>query len=304
MAHYFIGRQKIGEPFEAAVSSHRKVLCTIFKRWVEKESYECNCGVPGAFKVTKTWGVSQKESEVIENAVGSSIGVKGVAELKSSIKVTSGHEVQWTYTKAEEMSYTCEPPECGSKDLTIYQLAYEYDLVGYHRGYLFKANVWDRKWARTVVEELASYSSVPDTIEYDERCKNCSPKPSPEYDGRLSVDLGPLSLLVPYKLNKEALDIRVGKFGVRYPVLSYENTVRAVEGGSLTITLQRDHIDPPLLFLSGLEGELVEGRARVYWDQVTGRLNLEQGINLQNYEAVQIIGRTTSIAEERDVQKS
>jgi hypothetical protein len=200
--------------------------------------------------------------------------------LKSSIKASCGREVQWTYTKAEEQSYVFNAPKCGSKSLTLYQLTYEYDLVGYHRGYLFKSSVWDRKWARTIPEELPFYSAVPDSIEYSEFCKDCEPKPSPEYDGRLSIDLGPLSLLVPYKLSEKSLDVRVGKFGIRYPVLNYENTVRAMKDGSLTITIQRDHIDRPLLFLSGLKEDVLEGRARVYWDQVTGQPQLERAISL------------------------
>jgi hypothetical protein len=290
MSHYFVGRLNLGEPLEVRISGHKKVRCAIFQRWLEKQTYECSCGLSSPFKVTKTWGISQKESELLENTIGSSIGKKGIAELKSSIKSTLGREVEWTYTKAEEMSFVCEAPECGRREITVYQLVNEFELVEYSRGYLFKKNVWDRTRARMITEELASYSSTQDTLEYDERCKNCEAKASPEFDGRLSLDFGPLCLLVPYKINRQQLDMRLGKFGVKFPVLDYDGTFEAMQNTGLTITLRRDFIDPALIFLSGLSGKEFEGQARIYWDEGTLPATMAQApIKLKEYTAIQEI---------------
>jgi hypothetical protein len=70
MAHYFIGRVSVGKPFEVEISARKKVRCTIFKRWVEKESYECTCGVNTPFKVTKTWGISKTAPRFLKVPLG------------------------------------------------------------------------------------------------------------------------------------------------------------------------------------------------------------------------------------------
>src|SRR5215467_3627604 len=118
MSDYFTGRRQIGEPFEFGASGHQKVRCTIFRRWTERERYECTCGITIPVKVTKTRGISQTESDSFESSIGSKIGIKDVAELKSNIKAVSGYQVQWTYSKTEEMSFNCDAPACGCKKVT------------------------------------------------------------------------------------------------------------------------------------------------------------------------------------------
>jgi len=185
MPHFFVGRQSVGTPFEIPLTGHTKIRCQIYERWKQKQTYECSCGLSVPFKVTRTWGVSEKDTETLEAAVGSSIGSKDVAQLNSKITATSGHEVEWSYSKAEEMSFTCDAPACGQKEIRVYQLTYDYEMSGYSRGYIFKRTVWDLEWMWTVSEEIASYSCTCDVSEFDERCKGCEAKPSPEFDGRL-----------------------------------------------------------------------------------------------------------------------
>ena len=279
MSDYFIGRRQIDDPFDIGVSGHKMVRCTIFQRWVEKERYECACGLSIPVKVTKTRGISETDSESLESSIGSKIGVKDVAELQSKIKAISGHEIQWTYTKAEEMSFTCDAPACGCKKVTVNQLVQDYDLVVYVRGYLFKRKVWDIDWARTLTEELGAYSATQDVLEYDERCKGCKQKTSPEFDGRLSLDIGTLSLLVPYKMTQENLDVRIGKYGLRFPVLDYGDTIMAFQSGTgIAITLESRFVDPALQFLAGLTGTRYAGKARIYQDEVTRRPDLAESV--------------------------
>ena len=288
MSHFFEGRKQIGEPFEVGAFGRRKVRCTIFRRWIDKEHYECHCGLNLPVKITKTRGVSQTESKSFENSIGSKIGVKDLAELNSKIKTISGHEVQWTYTKAEEMSFTCDPPQCGCKVVSVSQLAQEYEFIVYARGFLFKRNVWDMECTRTLSEELSYYSATQDVLEYDESCKGCAQKESPEFDGRLSLDLGSLSLRVPYKITKERLDVRVGKFGLRFPVENYEEAILAFSSRTgVEFTIETRFIDPPLCFLSGLTEQYSRGVARIYEGAGTRRRDraeeLAKGIRLQDY---------------------
>jgi len=211
---------------------------------------------------------------MLESTIGGSIGKEGIAQLKSEIKDTSGREVEWTFTKAEEMAYRCEPPRCGCKEIRIFQLIYEYDLVGYRRGgWIFRNDYWDIEWGpETLREETSSYSSMAGTTKYDPRCKECGEEHSPEYDGRISFDLGPLCLLVPYKMNQQGLTMSIGKFGLQFGINDYERVFSGLSNRGLTIEFASELIDKPLLFLSGLgpAGRL-EGNARFYSDLVAGR---------------------------------
>lgn len=286
MSHYFEGRKQVGEPFEVGMSGRRKLRCTIYQRWAEKDHYECHCGLTLPVKITKTQGITKTDSESFESSVSSKIGVKDVAELSSKIKAVSGHEVQWSYSKAEEMSFTCDAPQCGCKVVSVSQLVQEYELILYVRGYLFKRNVWDMEWSRTISQELPFYSATQDVQEYDERCKDCVVKPSPEFDGRLSLDLGVLSLRVPYKMTKEQLDVRVGKFGLRFPVENYVEAMMAFSSRTgVAFTLETRFVDRTLCYLSGLKETHAKGSARIY--KTSGMRSqaeeLAKEITLQNY---------------------
>lgn len=288
MAHYFAGRKRVGDPFVVTVSDRRKVSCAIFKRWEEKPGFECCCGLPSDFKITKEWGVSEKESSILETTIGGSIGKEGIAQLKSEIKDTSGHEVEWTYKKAEEMTYRCEPTKCGCKEIRIFQLVYEYDLIGYRQGgWIFRKSYWDIEWGPTTLkEETGAYSSMADVTKFDPRCKECKEESSPGYDGRLSFDLGQLCMLVPYKLDNKGLSIYVGKFGMQYWINDYQRVLSALSDQGLTIEIAPEMIEKPLLFLSDIKAtDKIEGNARFYSDLVAGRDHEElPRIELENLE--------------------
>jgi hypothetical protein len=290
VAQYFTGRRKVGEQFEVKISSHKKLLCTVFKLWEDRPGYECACGQKRKITVEKTWGISKKVSETIESTLESSFGADGVASLKSEIKGTTNHEVEWTYHEMQTEEFECKAPECGCHEVRIAQLVYEYELVCYERGRIFHRDVWDRRWEKTIPELTQSISSWDDTTEYDPRCKDCKSKEVPAFDGRLSIDFGRLCMLPPYEMNPNELKIRVGKVGISYPMVSYHNTARVLEDGGLVMTFPRDFIDPPLLYLSGLEGKEVKGRVRVYSDSGTGPARFDAPIDLEKYTVVRGFG--------------
>src|ERR1035437_9331717 len=268
MAHYFGDRRKIRDTFWVVMKSGReKIECTIFERWAFEKSEVCYCGVEGTIKVSKSRGISQTTSTTIESTIEGSIGPLGLAQLKSAIKTSLGCEVNWRKAESEEASFPCKPPKCGRSETTIYQLIRDYELAGYSRGFLFRKNVWDRKWAYIVPEETGSYAGVPDFVEWDERCK-CSPRASPDFDGRLSVDLGTLSLLLPYQLTPDGIKIRISNLVVSFPFFKHSAAVGALEHG-LNITVERSFLPPALVFLGSLAGMTFEADARIYRDAGT-----------------------------------
>jgi hypothetical protein len=290
VAQYFTGRRKVGEQFEVKISGHKKLLCTVSKLWEDRPGYECACGQKRKIIVEKTWGISKKVSETIESTLESSLGVEGVATLKSEIKGTTNHEVEWTYHETQTEEFECNAPQCGCHEVRIAQLVFEYELVCYERGRIFHRDVWDRRWEKTIPELTQLISSWDDTTEYDPRCKDCKPKEVPAFDGRLSIDFGRLCIHPPYEMNPNELKIRVGKVGISYPMVSYHNTARVLEEGGLVMTILRDFIDPPLLYLSGLEGKEVKGTARVYSDSGTGPARFDAPIDLEKYMVVRGFG--------------
>lgn len=264
MAYYFDGRHQVSEPFAVEISKRKRVICSISKVWVDTHVNECRCGMKIPFKVTRTWGVSQKESQEFESAIESSLGAKAIAQLKGSIKATSSHEMELTYTQSEEMSYECDAPDCGCCVLRVSQMVYDYEFICYTKGFLFKKDAWDREWTRTLREALPWYSGIPDKQEYDARCKGCKEERSPAFDGRLSIDFGNLSLLVPYKVNLLGLVTQVGS---KVVVICGPDELEGLSKRPYyPISLSRDMIHPALAFLGNLAPtvEVFEGRARIY----------------------------------------
>lgn len=109
-------------------------------------------------------------------------------------------------------------------------------------------------------------------------------KPSPEFDGRLSLDLGPLSLRIPYKMEATKMETRIGKYGIALPVSDYQKHIAQLEGNGLTVAIGQNLIDPALLFLSGLKGDEFEGNLKIYTDAVIPRPEpVETKIVLEEY---------------------
>jgi hypothetical protein len=181
--------------------------------WEDKPGYECACGQGKKITVEKSWGVSKKVSEIVETKLKSSLGVEGVSSLESEIKAATHREIEWSYHETETEEYDCHAPECGSHEVRIAQLMYEYELEFYERGWIFRSDVWDRKFGWTIPERTKAITSWDDVSDYDERCKDCKKRPSPEFNGRLSINLGQLCLLAPFKMDEKELRIRIGKSG-------------------------------------------------------------------------------------------
>jgi len=258
MAEYFSGRRKVREPFFIDRDfKNIKIECTVFEYWVDRGSQTVYCGETEEFEVAKTVGISKTNSEEIKAKIESSIGVKGLAELKSSIEGTMGSSVTWNVSTTQTRKFDITAPKCGRKTITAYALYREYELVAYKEGnWFFNPGYWDKLWDEPVREETGSYASVPDTVEWDPQCsKNggeCLNEPdSPKFDGRLSLDFGPLSMRVPYKLVPKQLRIRIENHGISYPVYDDHKTVTALLKDGLKLTVMPAAISPIHQFLLG-----------------------------------------------------
>lgn len=258
MAEYFPGRRQVGETTEVSLDSGKsKVHCTIFEQWVDiSPGCDLYCGAKSSLELTKAVGITQTSSETLEASIESSFGVAGVAKIKSQIKGVLGKETNWNESVTHKVTFECEAPKCGHYQMTIHQLQREYELTLFRRGFWpFRSDAWDWKWDKTIVEKIGQYDALPDVAEFDERCK-CPPKDSPDYDGRLSCELGDLSLRVPFKLDRGGFQVQIGKFVVSFSFLNYSAGIRALNE-RFELLLPLEALTEPLASLAGIH----EGKA-------------------------------------------
>jgi hypothetical protein len=251
MGIYFIGRRKVGSfilrPHERAV-----LKCDAFERWEDIDlSSTARCGVAGSIAVTKEVGLSVRDHHTLTVTVEGSIGAEGIASLKSKVEETVGREVNWSVAQNTTQTFSFTADKCGRHSETVYQMVREYELA-YRRKKLFGSESWER----TLRERTQCYDAVPDIEDWDELC-NC-PKPNRrDYDGRLQLDLGDLSMRVPFRRTPEGIEINFGgKAGI------VQQT--AAEGfyGRVPVDL----LPAALRFLGDVAGEYVECAFSPYED--------------------------------------
>lgn len=277
MAEYYADRRLIRELFEIPIVPDKiKAMCAIYERWEFRRGFDCKCGNKVTLKLVKTEGLSATASATLQGTIESSLGVSGFASLKASLQATLGLTVNWSQAQTEEFTYECDPPECGSCDIAIYQLVREYDLAVYKRGGFFKTGIWDRKGGASIPELTGFYTEVTDRIEQDEKCK-CSPREvRADYDGRVSVDFGNICILAPYRLTQTGIDIRIAKQVISFPFFEQHKAMDLLETG-LRMNFQREWLPAESIFYGKLEGDVFEAVVRIYRDPGSFGLPLPEG---------------------------
>jgi hypothetical protein len=103
----------------------------------------------------------------------------------------------------------------------------------------FRHDTWNLKEQRTVPEYTETYDLIEDDFEFDERCKKAgcgAPATAPDYEGRVSLDSGNVTLNAPFKISaKGFIIIRLGREEIPIEGL----TSRHVESrGQLTLPVE------------------------------------------------------------------
>lgn len=249
MAVYFSGRKQVGS---FSVHPHKRAVlsCQIFERW---EDIECGstarCGAPGSIEVKKEVGLSQRSYETINSSIAGSIGIEGLASLKSKITETIGREANWSVAETTTKTFAFQSPKCGRRTETIYQLVREYEL-SYRREKRFSTEAWER-----LIRELVQcHDAVPEIDPFDEAC-NCPPPPRRSYDGRLLVDMGEISMRVSFRRTAEGILINFGRETCRFEDRGDEEFHGTVPTSSLPESL---------LFLGNIQVDRIEAMFALY----------------------------------------
>lgn len=266
MAVYFSGRKFIGESSQSFNSGRARVDIRVFERWDDMDiSSIGRCGEPATCKVEKAEGLSDKSIQTLKGVIESTLGVEGLAAVKSQIENIVGREVQWNRSITVTKNFNYPSPKCGRAVITIYELRREYEVTYLElRRHLFRNDVWDKKWTRILRQETNKHDGLSDIEEYDELC-NCPDVKHAEYDGRLCFDLGNLSFRAPFRLKEGGFDVQIFYRVVSFTFSESASSIRALEEG-ITITIPTEIIPDVLKFLGDIEEEEVEARVFKYVD--------------------------------------
>ncbi len=272
MAAYYTGHREIRKPFWIDIEKDKlKVQCAIYERWQFRESGTCYCGKSAPVKYSKQNGISETTSRTIKATIETTLGLGGVAQLKSGIEGALGHEINWSQGETREFSSECTSPQCGRSELAIYELVRDYDLVIYRRGFhIFRSNVWDIRPPCTITEMTGRYAAVEcEHVEWDESCHCPLPEREGDYDGRLSIDLGALDILAAYGIEGGRLKVRIMDKVVTFPLHDPARAAASLQRG-VRITIESSFLHPALMFFGDIpDGASLDAAARIYRDAGT-----------------------------------
>ena len=266
MAVYFSGRKLIGKSSQLSDSGRARVDIRAYERWDDIDiSSIGRCGEPATCVVEKSEGLSEKSLQTLKGVIESTLGVEGIAAIKSQIEEVLGKEIEWSRSITVTKDFKYPSPKCGRAVITIYELRREYEVTYLElRRHLFRSNVWDKKWTRTLLQETNKHDALPDIEEYDELC-GCPDAKHSEYDGRLCFDLGNLSFRVPYRLKEGGFDAQIFDKVVSFTFSESTSSFHALEEG-VSIEIPTEIIPEVLKFLSDIEEETMEARVFRYID--------------------------------------
>lgn len=260
MAVYFSDRKLVGESSQLLSSGRARVDIRVFERWDDIDiSSIGRCGEPASCVVEKSEGFSDKSIQNLKGVIESTLGVEGVAAVKSRIEEVIGREIQWNRSIKVTKNFEYPSPKCGRAVITIYELRREYEITYLQlRRFTFRNDVWDKKWTRTLLQETNKHDGLPDIEEYDELCQ-CPEAKHPEYDGRLCFDFGDLSFRVPFRLKEGGFDVQIFDRVVSFTFSESTDSAHALDEG-VAITIPTEVIPEVLRFLGDIKENEIEAR--------------------------------------------
>jgi hypothetical protein len=204
MAKFFPGRRSLKpiELFWNKFKTHFK--CEIYAYWKDIDYTSISCGSKANFTLRRRVGIDKKEYSTIGSLIQGSLGIKGLAEIKSEIQEKSGIEVSWHEYEESEKSISFKAPELGRRSDYIYQLVREY-VINFSDRRLFQNERW-----QNVITEYTHYHHQQHLIQkYDPECEGADKSrfAGEIYDGNLEIDMGNVSMLVPFKTSESAIEI-------------------------------------------------------------------------------------------------
>lgn len=109
------------DPSEHIIDGKR-VIHYCRDHWVKaNRNIPARCGVSGSMSFVKKIGFVERQLASLESTVGSALGVKGLAELKSSLKKNLGEEFEFIFHSESSVNLECPASRCGSLNYHLYE---------------------------------------------------------------------------------------------------------------------------------------------------------------------------------------
>jgi len=239
---FFEGKRPLNNTVFVLHKGKATLTCKPWDEWqlVAPTPFTVRCGNSRTEVMRFRYGIQQTERSSFESTLGSSLGVKGVSSVESSLKQTIGQEFTFQVGGEREQGFTFDSPDCGHKHVRLYQLtrcvylAYE-DKRFWHKD----------AWEHTVVQWL---HPIYDATRVEQDDPNCNCKRTDAEQGRDGVPVR----IVFDKLSKLAvqwLDNHQLEFADN-PVSLNESFVW---GDQVAGEISSDLLPDYLRFLTGIE---------------------------------------------------
>jgi hypothetical protein len=228
-----------------------ELACTISEYWKQVMTRTLKCGATYTRTLRRILGVTSVEKDDLQSLISGSLGIKGIASLKSEIKTKSGLELRLDYTEEVEDHYSFNAPRCGQRNIILYQFQRLLQL-SYRDTRRFRKDCWTiivTCW----VDRIHDGSEV---IDYIPEC-GCPRKRENGKDGELLIRLGKISMIVGY-FEKEGY--------IHVPDLDLKIRGDKHSLPELRVELKREAIPSYLLFLAKEDAPILRAQLALYTD--------------------------------------
>lgn len=253
MTEFFDGTRTVCE-FTLEFHNGRAVLaCSVKEHWENILFSIVRCGAKETEELERRVGISHTDKKVLEDAIKSSVGIKGLAEISSTLSEQTSSEIKWEEIQTHKKTFSFEALKYGRYTALRYQLIRTIALRFQDNRFLHRDS-----WAKSIEQWLNNFYDGSKSVEQDPECQGASLVQQDEIEGTFMLDCGNISVLVGYRQVPEGLEIR-------YRNITHVLSWATPQGFSATIP--RDFLEPDLLFLAAEDADQLEGRFTPYIEE-------------------------------------
>lgn len=205
MDSYFAGKKISGPYTFSEGKSH--VTYTATASWYNVgRSITLRCGQNGEMEYTRTAGIETNEMERLRSQIEATIGLEGVASLKSQVEASLQTSVSFSESTSESDVFQLSAPACGNQTSYIYQLHRNHHFVIQTPRFLRKPSIVSHQ----VNEATHHYDLRLERDPHDPACP-CESAKTAKGSEVLAFKIGKLTLRVDaFWRSKNELEFSIG----------------------------------------------------------------------------------------------
>jgi gas vesicle protein len=245
---YFPGERTIDSFAVAFNDGKTTLICSVNEQWEEEIGGTLRCGNEHTYSVTRRFGISTTDREELEATITGSLGLKGIAELRSQVKGKVGRELRLEEGQETKKEFKLKAPECGRLSLCVYK------LIRLYRFRYEDNRLWRKeRWEMTIAEGTNHIDDKSIKQIYDPAC-GCDPPGESRINERVRLVSDNINMLV---------DCAQTQNGVEIPMLRTIVATSSIENMMFAdFTFDSELLPPYLLFLAGVSEQSLTGQLR------------------------------------------